>query len=78
MYESATPNDTFSPVSGTTVTLSPALSGIISGPTAMNGTVTGLNIPVTNQARLMVVFSLSGATLANTVTAFTSAGVGIN
>jgi BclB C-terminal domain-containing protein len=78
LYESAAPNDTFSPVAGTTVTLSPSLSGLIATGTISTGSVTGLSIPVTAQARMMVVFSLNGGTLVNTVSAFTSAGVGIN
>ena len=80
IYQSATPNNVFSPIAGTQINLTPSLSGIISIGTLLNGALTGLNIPVTAQTRLMLVFSAtaSGVTLLNTVAGYASAGLSIN
>jgi BclB C-terminal domain-containing protein len=80
IYQSTTPNNVFSPIPGTLIGLSPSLSGVISIGTLLNGALTGLNIPVTTQTRLMLVFSASasGLTLVNTVTGYASAGLSIN
>ena len=79
LYSSPTPDNTFTPIPGAVVTLAPSLTGVISIGSVSNGTTTGLSIPVTDQTRLMVVFSASatGISTTNTITAFTSAGVGI-
>ena len=80
IYQSATPNNAFTPIAGTLISLTPSLSGIISVGTLLNGTLTGLNIPVTAQTRLMLVFSAtaSGLSLLNTVAGYASAGLSIN
>ena len=80
IYQSTTPNNVFSPIAGTLISLSPSLSGIVSLGTLLNGSLTGLNIPVTAQTRLMLVFSAtaSGLTLVNTVAGYASAGLSIN
>ena len=80
IYESTTPNNVFSPIAGTLINLTPALSGVISVGTLLNGSLTGLNIPVTPQTRLMLVFSAtaSGVSLLNTVVGYASAGLSIN
>jgi BclB C-terminal domain-containing protein len=80
IYQSATPNNVFSPIAGTLINLTPTLTGIISVGTLLNGALTGLNIPVTAQTRLMLVFSAtaSGLTLVNTVAGYASAGLAIN
>jgi len=80
IYQSATPNNVFSPIAGTLINLTPALTGAISVGTLLNGSLTGLNIPVTAQTRLMLVLSASasGLTLINTVTGYASGGLGIN
>jgi BclB C-terminal domain-containing protein len=80
LYESSTPDDTFTPIPGAIVTLAPAFTGVLAIGTTTNGTTTGLSIPVTDQTRLMVVFSATaaGLTLINTVGANTGAGVGIS
>ena len=41
----------------TLIDLAPSLSGIVSIGTLLNGALTGLNIPVTTQTRLLLVFS---------------------
>ena len=80
IYQSATPNNVFAPIAGTLVNLAPSLSGVISVGTLLNGALTGLNIPVTAQTRLMLVFSAtaSGLSLVNTVVGYASAGLSIN
>ncbi|MCI8608441.1 MAG: collagen-like repeat preface domain-containing protein, partial [Firmicutes bacterium] len=80
IYQSTTPNNVFSPIAGTQLDLTPALSGVISIGTLLNGTLTGLNIPVTAQTRLMLVLSAtaSGLSLVNTVVGYASAGLSIN
>ena len=80
IYQSVTPNNVFSPIAGTLINLTPSLSGIISIGTLLNGSLTGLNIPVTAQTRLMLVFSAtaSGLSLLNTVVGYASAGLSIN
>lgn len=80
IYQSTTPDNVFSPIPGTLISLTPGLSGAISIGTLLNGALTGLNIPVTAQTRLMLVFSAtaSGLTLINTLTGYASAGLSIN
>ena len=80
IYQSATPNNVFSPIAGTLINLTPSLTGIVAIGTLLNGSLTGLNIPVTAQTRLMLVFSAtaSGLTLLNTVAGYASAGLSIN
>ncbi len=79
IYQSTTPNNVFSPIAGTLINLSPALTGVISIGTLLNGSLTGLSIPVTAQTRLMLVFSAtaSGITLVNTIAGYASAGLAI-
>ncbi len=80
IYQSTTPNNVFSPIAGTVINLTPSLTGVISVGTLLNGSLTGLNIPVTTQTRLMLVFSAtaSGLSLLNTVVGYASAGLSIN
>jgi BclB C-terminal domain-containing protein len=79
LYSSTTPDNTFSPIEGTAITLAPALTGVIAIGTISNGILTGLSIPVTAQTRVLVVFSISaaGISLINTVDGYASAGVSI-
>jgi len=80
IYQSTTPNNVFTPIAGTLINLTPSLTGVISIGTLLNGALTGLNIPVTAQTRLMLVFSAaaSGLSLVNTVVGYASAGLSIN
>ena len=80
IYQSVTPNNVFTPIAGTLISLSPSLTGVISIGTLLNGALTGLNIPITAQTRLMLVFSASasGLSLINTVVGYASAGLSIN
>lgn len=80
LYQSTTPNNTFTPIPGASVTLAPPLSGALLGVGGIsNNIATGLAIPVAPQTRLLMVFSATaaGLTLANTVTGYASAGVTI-
>ncbi|MGQ3739001.1 exosporium glycoprotein BclB-related protein, partial [Bacillus sp. Fil] len=80
LYQSTTPDNTFSPIPGAIVTLAPPLTGALSLGTISSGIITGLNIPVTPATRLLLVFSAtaSGISLVNTITGYASAGLGIN
>ncbi len=79
LYSSATPDNTFTPIPGTLVTLAPALTGVLAIGTVSSGILTGLSIPVTAETRLLMVFSATaeGVALINTATGYASAGVGI-
>jgi len=79
IYCSPTPDNVFTPIPGTAVTLAPALTGLISPGQISNGIVTGLSIPVTAQTRCMPVFfaSAAGLSLINTVTGYVSGGLAI-
>ncbi|WP_326832668.1 exosporium glycoprotein BclB-related protein [Bacillus nakamurai] len=79
LYSSTVPNNTFTPIPGAAVTLSPPLTGILSIGTIINGITTGLNISVTPQTRLLMVFSATatGLSFINTVAGYASAGVTI-
>jgi BclB C-terminal domain-containing protein len=80
LYSSATPDDSFAPIVGATVTLSPALTGAVSVGFITSGITTGLSIPVTAGTRLMMVFSpavTAGLDIAAIISGFASAGVSI-
>ena len=80
LYRSAAPNNSFTAVPGAVVTLAPALTGVLSVGTLSSGITTGLNIPVTAQTRLMLVFTAtaSGLSLVNTVAGYASGGLAIS
>ncbi|WP_425060453.1 exosporium glycoprotein BclB-related protein [Sporomusa carbonis] len=80
LYSSTTPNNVFSPVPGATVTLSPSLTGMLPLGTISNGITTGLAIPVTQETRLLMVFSVAvtaGIDIATVVVGYGSAGLTI-
>ncbi len=80
LYASATPDNAFSPLPGATVTLAPALTGIIANGTVSNGNVAALSIPVTSGTRLLFVGSAtaSGLSLINSVDGYLGGGLTIN
>ncbi|WP_304952525.1 exosporium glycoprotein BclB-related protein [Viridibacillus arvi] len=80
LYQSTTPNNLFTPVPGATVTLSPKLSGNLPLGYVSHGITTGLNIMVTAQTRLLMVFSAAatGHPLDNIVGGYASAGLSIS
>ncbi len=75
LYESATPN-LFLPILGAAVVLSPPLTGSLPTGTTSSGILTGLNIPVAAQTRLLMVYSTS-ASEAVSITGHASGGVNI-
>jgi BclB C-terminal domain-containing protein len=79
LFSSTTPDNTFTAVPGTSVTLAPALTGVVALGAVSNGILTGLAIPVTAETRLLLVFSATaaGVTLINTITGYASAGITI-
>jgi BclB C-terminal domain-containing protein len=79
LWSSITPNNTFIPVPGAIVTLAPALTGVVALGAVSNGTVSGLNISVPNQTRLLLVFSATATGLgtAQTISGYMSGGVTI-
>jgi BclB C-terminal domain-containing protein len=81
LYESATPDDTFTAVVGAVATLAPPLTGVISIGDVFSGVTTGLNIPVTAGTRLLLVFSAAvtaGPDLVTAIIGYLSAGLGIS
>ncbi len=80
VYTAPVGSNIFSPVPGALVTLAPSLTGVLGTGTVVDGITTGLNIPVTAQERVLVVFSItsSGVSLINTVTGYASAGLAIS
>lgn len=80
LYRSTAPNNAFSPIAGTEVTLSPAFTGIVGVGTIASAALSGLSIPVTAETRLLMVFSATatGHSLVNVVTGYASAGVNIS
>ena len=79
LYQSTTPNNTFTAIPGAIVTLAPPLTGALSLGTISNGITTGLTVPVTAQTRILIVFSTTatGLSLLNTVAGYASAGITI-
>jgi hypothetical protein len=63
------------------VTLTPSLSGTVNVGTTLRGLLTGLNVAVSAETRLMLVFSVditAGLPLAATITAHVGGGVAIS
>jgi BclB C-terminal domain-containing protein len=80
LYQSATPDNIFTPIAASSLDLAPALTGVISIGDIATGTLAGLNIPVTQGTRLLAVFSAdaTGLTLVNTAVGYASAGIAIS
>ena len=78
LYSSTAPDDIFSPVAGALVNIT--IPGTIAIGDTFNGIVTGLNVPVTEQTRLLLVASATGGGLlvGDTVAGYVSAGLGID
>ncbi|HEX4731204.1 MAG TPA: exosporium glycoprotein BclB-related protein [Solirubrobacterales bacterium] len=77
LYTSATPDNTFVPVPGTSVTAAPSLTGVVSIGTVSSGMTTGLSIPVTAGTRGVIVISVTavGVSLIQTVPMYASASI---
>ncbi|WP_053417690.1 exosporium glycoprotein BclB-related protein [Viridibacillus arvi] len=80
LYQSTTPNNLFTPVPDAIVILSPKLSDNLPLGYVSHGITTGLNIKVTAQTRLLMVFSAAatGHSLDNMVAGYASAGLSIS
>lgn len=79
LFESTSPDNQFTSIPGASITLSPALTGILPMGTVANGITTGLNIPVTAQTRVLFVGSATatGVSLINSVQGYWSGGITI-
>ncbi len=77
LYQSTSPDNTFTAVPGSLLTLTPSLTGIAAIGTTASGTLTGLNIPLTAGTRLLLVFGItaSGVNGVITMSGYVSAGV---
>jgi BclB C-terminal domain-containing protein len=80
LYSAPANSNTFSPVTGASVTLAPSLTGLISVGLISNGITSGLTIPVTAGQRLLLVFSVTttGLNVITTLTGAASGGVTIS
>ena len=80
IYENTTPDNSFTAIPGTFLSLSPAYNGVVPVGTVSEGILTGLNIPVAAGTRLLLVYSITatGLTLVNEVTGTASAGLAIS
>ncbi|MFT8318803.1 MAG: exosporium glycoprotein BclB-related protein, partial [Sporolactobacillus sp.] len=79
LYQSTTPDNTFTAIPGASVVL-PPLTGLITLGDTLNDITSGLSVPVTPQTRLLMVFSVAatGIALATTIAGYASAGVAID
>jgi len=79
LYQSTAPNDTFTPIAGTLVTLVPSFSGALVPGNRAHAILRNLRIPVRPETRLLLVFSAvaSPNTTIVTLTGFASAGISI-
>ncbi|WP_339326430.1 exosporium glycoprotein BclB-related protein [Bacillus thuringiensis] len=80
LYSSTTPDNIFTPIREALVILAPALTGAVALGAVSNGITTGLNIPVTEETRLLLVFSATatGISLVNAITGYASGGIRIS
>ena len=76
LYESTGPNNIFTPIAETLVTLAPGIPLVALGATA-SGIVTGLDYQVLAGTRLLLVFSVDGGPIPTTATGYASGGVHI-
>lgn len=79
LYQATGSSNSFTPISGATVSLTPTLTGTVPINATSSGLASGLSIPVTAGTRLLLVFYLSvpnGNTI--TVSGYVSGGVTIN
>lgn len=78
LYQSTDFSSIFTPVPDAIVTLAPAITGDLTIPIQSYGLITGLNIPVTAQTRLMLVFSATSTLPLGTAVVTGTASAGIN
>jgi BclB C-terminal domain-containing protein len=80
LWESTTPNNTYTPVPGALVTLAPPLTGVVAIGSISNGQTTGLAIPVTTGTNAIMVISATatGISLVDSVPINVSTSVSIS
>ncbi|CAM4154654.1 Membrane protein [Lederbergia lenta] len=81
LYRSTTPDNIFSAIPGALVNLAPLTGITITVGQTTNGIATGLNVTVTPETRLLLVFSITTTGLINiatTLAGYASAGITIN
>jgi len=80
LYQSTTPNNTFSAVPGATINLLPTLNAAVPVGFISTGSVTGINVGVTQGTRLLLVFyaTQTGTAVARSINGYASAGLAIS
>ncbi|MDO4283399.1 MAG: exosporium glycoprotein BclB-related protein, partial [Clostridia bacterium] len=80
IYRSSTTDNVFTEIPGTVITLSPSISGIVPEGTAVRGIISNLNIPVSAETRLLVVFASRsvGDRFQNSIQGYASAGISLS
>lgn len=80
LYSSTTPDNSFAPIPGTEVALTPPLTGVVAIGAISSGGIDGLSIPVAAGTRLMLVLTpdvTAGADVATILTGVASGGITI-
>lgn len=79
LYSSSTPDNVFNEVPNTTVTLTPNLTGNVPIGTIVKATISNLNIPITTETRILLVFAAKsiGDRFQNSIIGYASGGLGI-
>ena len=80
IYRSTTPDNVFTVIEETGIALTPNISGVVAPGTILSGSLTNLNIPVTANTRLLIVFTSRavGANFNNNILGYASASIGIS
>jgi BclB C-terminal domain-containing protein len=78
LYQSTAPNDTFTPIAGTLVTLVPSFSGALIPGNRAHAILENLKIPVRPETRLLLVFSAVASPNTTIVTLVGHASAGIS
>lgn len=79
LYSSSTPDNIFHEIPNTTVTLTPNLTGSVPIGTIVKATISNLNIPITTETRVLLVFAAKsvGDRFQNSIIGYASGGLGI-
>lgn len=80
IYRSTTNDNIFNEIPGVVITLFPNLTGNVIEGTSVKGIIQNLNIPITAETRLLVVFSSrsAGERFQNSIQGYASAGISIS
>ena len=79
LYQSTTPDNTFSAIAGSLINLTPVISGTVASGTILTGVLNGLNIAFSQKTRLLLVISLSstGTSSSNNLIGYVSGGANL-